>query len=359
MKPPLERIRPALGPMSAYHPPSAPPVKLDANESPWPLPAEARALVAAAVADVPLHRYPDVRADELRAAIAARYGGAPDELVIGAGSDEVIAILMLACARPGAVALFPEPTFVMYRVSATTHGLTPVGVPLRDDWSLDVDAMVAAIEARSPALVFLATPNNPTGNAFDERDVRTILAAAPGSIVVIDEAYQAFAGRSLAHLCEEHPNAAALGTLSKIGLAAARVGWARMHRALAHEVDKARQPYNLNALSQRLACLALGDLAPVLERHVAAIVAERARLAAALGAFDALTVFPSQANFLWVRVDGDAGALCDALRGDGVGVRAFGGDASGAGHVRVTVGTPGEDDRLLAALPAALAAAAG
>lgn len=353
----LSLVRPEIRPLRAYAPPATPPpVKLDANESPWPLPDEARRRLAEALAAVQAHRYPDARAGRVREALARRSGGSPDDYVLGAGSDEVIALLMTALVEPRAgrsraAVLVPEPTFVMFRIAAITHGLEPVGVPLDPDWHLDVEAMRRALREHRPNLVFLATPNNPTGNAYRDEDLRAVIESDPGALFIIDEAYGAFAGRSLASWCDRYPNVAALGTLSKVGLAAARVGWCRLPPALAVEVDKARQPYNLSTLAQTAAELALGELGPVLDDRVGRIVAERERLGEALARFDAFTVFPSQANFFLLHHAGDPEALTSSLRERGIAIKSFHGHGGRlAGHLRITVGTPEENDQLLAAL---------
>jgi histidinol-phosphate aminotransferase len=350
-------VRPELAQLRAYAAPSgAPPIKLDANESPWPLPAALRSRIAAELADIALHRYPDPRAEGVRAQLAAKLGARPEQLVLGSGSDEVIALLCTALARPRegrtrAVVLHPTPSFVMYRITALAHGLEPVEVPLLPDFSLDVPAMQAAIAAHRPSLVFLATPNNPTGNAFTDDAIRAVIESAPESLVVIDEAYAAFAGRSLSAWCDAYPNVALLGTLSKIGLAAIRLGWVRLPTALAAEVEKARQPFNLNALSQTVAALALGPLAPELDAHVAAIVAERTRLGRALAELPGVHVAPSDANFFLLRFDADPGPLVARLAAEGIAVRYFAGHGAALDRcVRVTVGTPAENDALLAAL---------
>ncbi|MFW6067569.1 MAG: histidinol-phosphate transaminase [Myxococcota bacterium] len=358
--PPLELVREQLAPLEAYAvPPTSPPVKLDANESPWPLEGEAREAIARALAAVELHRYPDPRATALREALCARLGSTPEELVLGSGSDEVIALMATALGRPPrgrdrAAVLYPEPTFVMFGLTARVHGLDAVGVPLGPSWELDLPAMLAAVERERPNLIFLASPNNPTGNAFDEGAVRAILETAPGSLVVVDEAYAPFSGRSLHGWRARYGNLALLGTLSKVGFAAARVGWVRMHPELAREVDKVRQPFNLNGLSQRVAEQVLGPLWPLVERQVGSVARERAVLAEALDALEGLRVWPSDANFLLVEVqEGNAGELARALRERGVAVRAFGRAAGRlAGHIRVTVGTPEENGRLLEALRA-------
>lgn len=262
--------------MRAYVPVSTgPAIRLDANESPHALPPEARALLADALGSVAMHRYPDVRATRLRELIAERAGAHPDEVVIGCGSDEAIALLLLTLAVPRAgreraAVLFPEPTFVMFRVNAVAQGLDPVGVPLDDAWDLDVPAMRAALAVSRPNVVFLPSPNNPTGNLFARDRVEAVVDAAPDALVVLDEAYGPFTATNYRDLRLARPNVAQLQTLSKLGLAAARVGWGILPRGLAAEVDKVRQPYNLNALSQRAAELprrARAALRPRRGRH--------------------------------------------------------------------------------------------
>ena len=345
--------------LTAYRVPATPPpIKLDANESPWPLPRAARTRLAEALAQVELHRYPDGRAQGVRAGLAARHGGKPDDYVLGSGSDEVIAMLMTACnqpraGRPRATVLFPTPTFVMYGITSRALGLEPVEVPLTADFDLDEAALMEAFERTQPNLAFYASPNNPTGNRFDDAILERIVQAFPGTLHIVDEAYGPFASRSLYTWCDRYPQVGTLGTLSKIGVAAARVGWVRLHAELAAEVEKVRQPFNLNALSQVTAELALGELAGVLDEQVASIIAERARLVAGLESDPRLHVYPSEANFVLVRVSGDSQALADDLLSRGVAVRSFqkyGGRL--VGHLRITVGTPSENEALLEALAA-------
>ena len=228
-------------------------VKLDANESPFPLPG------GAARADRRGGRRRAVqplsgRRRRRRGRGAARALALPDGLglILGNGSDELIQIIALALARPGAVVLAPEPTFVMYRMSALYAGMRFVGVPLAADFALDGDAMDAAIERERPALVFLASPNNPTGNQFAAADVERILRAAPG-LVVVDEAYGAYTDESFLPRVRDFANLLVLRTLSKIGMAALRLGYAVAAPEWIAELNKVRQPYNLNALTQAAA----------------------------------------------------------------------------------------------------------
>ncbi len=343
-------VRPEIRALTAYAVADAEgQIKLDANESPHPLPEAVRAKIAAAVAAVPFNRYPDGAAESVIAALRAA-AGIPDAsgVLLGNGSDELIAMIVCALARPGAAMLVPEPTFVMYRMNALYAGMRFVGVPLAADFSLDADAMLAAIKREHPALIFLASPNNPTGNRFATADVERILRAAPG-LVVVDEAYAAFADESLLARVGEFPNLLVLRTLSKIGMAALRLGYAVAAPAWIRELNKVRQPYNLNALTQAAAQVLLGERA-LLDRQVADIVAERARLAAALAAVPGVTVFPAHANFVLLRVP-DAPAWFARLSAAGILVKHLhGAHPLLAQCLRITVGRPAENDALLAAL---------
>jgi histidinol-phosphate aminotransferase len=355
-------LRPELAAIKAYGPVPTPPdvIRLDANESPHPLPPEARELLGRALAEVPAHRYPDVRATRLRELVAQREGVHPDQILFGCGSDEVIALTLNALARPRAgrekaAVVFPDPTFVMFRLSALALGMEPVGVALDPRWDLDVGAMRDALERARPNVVFLPSPNNPTGNLFSPERLGAIVAHARESLVVLDEAYGPFSRVNYRDVMRANANVGRLQTLSKLGLAAARVGWAILPLELAREVDKVRQPYNLNALSQRAAELCLTSLAPFFEQAVATILTERERLARGLGEVAGVTVSASASNFLWVELPVDAGEVHARLLARGVLVRSF--HAAGprlARRVRITVGTPAENDALLAALSACL-----
>jgi histidinol-phosphate aminotransferase len=350
-------FRPELADLRAYRVPASPPaVKLDANESPWSLPPEARARVASVMHAAEINRYPDGRATELRKALAWGLGGSEDEYVLGSGSDEIIALMATAMAAPRAgaprpVVVYPEPTFVMYRMTSHAHGWQTLGVPLDDRWDLDADAMAAAIETTKPHLVYYATPNNPTGNCFSRDRIETLVDGFPNTLHVIDEAYGAYSGQSFATLCEEKPQCALLGTLSKVGFAGIRVGWIRLDEALSAELEKVRQPFNLSTPAQMIATLALTDLAPLLEDHITTIVSERQRLATELDQHRALTCFPSDSNFLLVRYSGDVLELCRALLEREIAVRQFtSGDDRLRSCVRITIGTPDENQLLIEAL---------
>jgi histidinol-phosphate aminotransferase len=346
-------VRPEIRALTAYVVAKAPGlVKLDAMENPFPLPDVLRAEVAAAVAAVAVNRYPDGGADAVKAALRAALGLPPAAgLVVGNGSDELLQIVTVALAKPGATMLAPDPSFVMYRQNAVYAGMRFVGVPLRPDFALDVDAMLAAIREHRPALVFLAYPNNPTGNLFDAGALERILRAAPG-LVVVDEAYHAFAGASFLPRLPEFANLLVLRTVSKIGMAGLRLGYALAAPAWIAELEKVRQPYNLNALTQAAAPVILARM-DLLDAQAALLVAERARLERALAAMPGATVHPTAANFVLVRVQ-DAPATFARLRAAGLLVKNLHGWHPLLAHcLRITVGTPAENDQLLAALASA------
>ena len=353
-KSPKDLVREEVLALTAYHVgEAAGMVKLDAMENPYALPQDLRRELAELVAGAALNRYPNPQAPELKARLR-RSMGIPEgfDILLGNGSDEIIHILVQALARPGAVVLAPEPTFVMYGAYALVNGMRYVGVPLAPDFTLDGARMLAAIEAHQPALIFLAYPNNPTGNLFAEADVLRILRAAQG-VVVLDEAYQAFAQRSFLPRLAEFPNLVVMRTLSKSGMAGLRLGYAAGDPAWMREFDKVRPPYNVNVLTQLVAERLLAH-AGVLEQQAAAILAERARLKAELQQMRGVTVFASDANFLLARVP-DAARSFAGMKQRGVLVKLLhGGHPLLAQCLRITVGTAEENTLCLAALRAAL-----
>ncbi len=353
-----ELTRPELAELRAYVPEHHDGLvaKLDANEAPPIRSRELSEIVTKAVSKVALERYPDARASELKDAIAGRAGITPGEVFVGAGSDEVIALLCTALSRPkgrnpAGVILSPSPSFVMYRVTARAHGQKAVEVPLDASWELDVRTMSLAIETMQPNVVFIATPNNPTGNAMSEDKVEAVVAAAPNALVVIDEAYADYAGKSLRGLRAKNDNVAILRTVSKLGLAALRVGWLEARPALVAELDKARQPFNVSATSQAAVAAVLRDGAEHLNHVVDVVVRERVRVVAALATLPGVAVTPSDANFLWLRTDRPAEEVYAGLLARGVLVRSF--HQSGGRlrqQLRVTIGLPEENDLFLQAM---------
>jgi histidinol-phosphate aminotransferase len=348
---PDDLIRPEVLAMHAYAVADASGmVKLDAMENPYRLPPELRRELAERLAAVELNRYPEPNPAALRELIAHKMKvPAGMEILLGNGSDDLIQVLTLALARPGSVLMYPSPTFVMYSMNATFCGMKAVAVPLRDDFTLDADAFIARMRVEKPALVFLAYPNNPTGVLYPHADVARIIEAAPG-LVVLDEAYHVFAGKSFMDELPRYRNLVVLRTVSKLGLAGIRLGYLAGRPEWLRELNKVRQVYNINVLTEAAARFMLERL-DVLEGQAAEIRAERARLGAALRALGGVTVFPSEANFFLLRVP-DAQRTYEALRSQGVLVRNL---HPGLGNcLRVTVGTPDENRILINALKEAL-----
>ena len=349
-KAPEEIIRSEIVALKAYHvPDSAGLVKLDAMESPYALPAELQVEVARLAETAELNRYPDPGAARLKASLRAALDiPSGMEVLLGNGSDEIIQMLTMAAARPGAVVLGLEPSFVMFRMIAMFCGVRFVGVPLKTDFSLDADKVIAAIAEHQPALVFIAYPNNPTGNLFDEAAMTRIIEAAPG-MVVVDEAYHAFAGRSFMPRLKDHPNLLVMRTLSKSGLAGLRLGLIAGTGAWLSQVDKVRLPYNINVLTQLVAERVLRHHER-LAQQAAAIKAERTRLFDELKRMPGVQPFPSDANFILFKT-GKAEQVFNGLRQRGVLIRNLHGSHPAlADCLRVTVGTPAEDARFLDAL---------
>ena len=348
---PAKLIRPELLALSAYHVAEADGmVKLDAMENPYPLPERLRRELGEVLARVDLNRYPEPTGRKLRELLARKMEIPPGmELLLGNGSDDLIQMVSLALARPGAVAMYPAPTFVMYSLNALFTGMKGVGVPLREDFSFDVDAFIERMRVEKPALVFIAYPNNPTGVLYPEEGVAQVIKACPG-LVVVDEAYHVFARKTFMPRLAEFPNLVVVRTVSKLGLAGIRLGYMAGRPEWIREFNKVRQAYNVNVLTQAAALFILEHL-DVLEEQAARIRADRTLLGEALAALPGTRVFPSEANFFLVRVkDGDA--TYESLRRQGVLVRNLHPGLENC--LRINVGTPDENRILLTALREAL-----
>jgi histidinol-phosphate aminotransferase len=351
-------IRPEIRAMATYPVTDAAGlIKLDAMESPYGLPEDLAREVGETVSRVALNRYPVPTLTRLRALIRAKMGvPAGFDVLCGNGSDECIQYVTAACAREGAVVMAPAPSFVMFRMHALFYRLRFVGVPLRADFSLDVEAFLAAIEEHRPALLWLAYPNNPTGSPFAASEVERIVRAAPG-LVVIDEAYQPFAADTFMPRLTDFANLAVMRTVSKISLAGVRLGYVAAAPAWLAEFDKTRAPYNISVLAEAVAIKVLENK-HVIDAQAARVLAERPVVQAALARLAGVTQFPSAANFICVRIDGPPGsgtAVHAAMKRAGVLVRNFdGGDPLLANCLRLGLGTPDENRAMLAALENAL-----
>jgi len=349
-------IRPEIQNLDAYQVPDAAGlIKLDAMENPYTWPEGLRREWLEALQAVHLNRYPDPQGNELRAVLRASMG-IPDAmgLLLGNGSDELIQMLALAVAQPGRKILSLDPGFVMYRMIARFAGMAYVGVPLRaEDFSLDLPALSAALEKEQPAIVFIAYPNNPTGNLFDADAVVRIIEATPG-LVVLDEAYAPFTDRSFLPRLGDWSNLVVMRTLSKMGLAGLRLGYLAGPNELIAEIDKTRLPYNIGVLTQASAAFALRHR-EVLDEQTRRIRGERSRLFTRLSGLDGVRPYPSETNFILLRVPtGRAGEIFESLKRSGVLVKNLDGTQPLLEDcLRVTVGRAEENDAFLAALASA------
>ena len=358
----LNRIRPDVRAMHAYAVQSAEGLlKMDAMENPFGLPPTLQAALGQRLGSLALNRYPGARNDDLRAALA-RHAGMPDghALILGNGSDELITLLALACAQPGAKVLAPVPGFVMYAMSAQLQGLGFVGVPLTPDFALDEAAMLAAIAEHRPAITYIAYPNNPTATLWDEAVVQRIVDAvgACGGIVAMDEAYQPFASRTWLDRIRAEParnsHVLLMRTLSKFGLAGVRLGYLIGPAPLVGEIDKVRPPYNVSVLNCEAALFAL-EHAEVFAEQARELRAQREVLLAALRSMPGiLKCWDSEANMVLVRVQ-DAARTFAGMRERKVLIK----NVSTmhpmlANCLRLTVGSADDNARMLQALQASL-----
>jgi histidinol-phosphate aminotransferase len=322
-------------------------VKLDAMENPYPLPDDLRAEVERALSDVLVNRYPDPEAKRLKALLGEYLGVAPDNLLLGNGSDEIIGMIISAFGgSPGLVA-YPKTTFSMYGIIARSLGQETLELPLTDEFDIDFDNTLRLIMGQRPKVVFLAYPNNPTGNLFDRDKVRRLIAGTFG-MVVVDEAYYSFSGESFINDIKEYPNLIVLRTLSKIGMAGLRVGIMAANPDVLAEVNKVRLPYNLNSLSQAAAEVILRRR-DVIDLQVATLIDEREKLYTELSGMPGVTAYPSKTNFILFRVKG-AARIFEALKERGILIRNMDSPGPLADCLRVTVGTPDENAEFLKTL---------
>lgn len=325
------------------------PVRLNTNENPFPPPAEVMESVAEAVGAAHLNRYPDREASEMRAALAGYAGHVPEGTWAANGSNEVLQQICQAFGGPGACAMTFEPSYAMHPLIARVTGMRTVSVPRRsEDFSVDLPAALAAIQSREPAIVFVTSPNNPTGNATSAEVVAELCAAATG-VVVVDEAYREFGSSTSQGLLEERANLIITRTMSKaFALAGVRVGYCLTSEELVEDLHLVRLPYHLSALTQAAAVAALSHAEACLAQ-VAVLIGERDRVIGALGAMG-VEVLPSEANFFCFAILRPPAETWRALLDKGVLVR----DVSGWGDLgrflRACVGTPEENDAFLVAM---------
>jgi histidinol-phosphate aminotransferase len=358
---PEKLLRPELAKMQAYLvADSTGLIKLDAMENPYTFPAALKEQWLEELKRVELNRYPNPQASELKQTFQKAFSLSPKlELMFGNGSDELIQLLIMAVAKPGASILTVTPSFSMYKLIAEYVGVKVVEVPLqRDSFALQMDLLLAEMQTHQPAVIFLACPNNPTGTLWPQDQIEEIIKRATG-MVVIDEAYSPFASYSMMPLVERYPHALMMRTVSKMGLAGLRLGWMLGDAQWMGELNKMRLPYNINALTQASANFSLQNIS-VFDEQAKQICQQREVLFKALQVMDKLQVFPSEANFILFKIlSGTANRVYENLLKNKIIIKNVSSGLPGndllENCLRVTVGTEEENQAFIKALDSALA----
>ncbi len=324
-------------------------VRFDTNTAAWPPVAWEQIVLD--LPRVPANEYPHPSNEPLRAALASRMGVPPEQVIVTLGADEALMLVASAYLGPERVAVMADPSFAMFRVVSEGVGARVVTVPVDAEWDLPLEPLLQAGRDPSVHVVWLCSPNNPTGRTLSSDFVRTVLDELPDVVIAVDEAYAEISGTSVADLVLSSSNGILIRTFSKgYGLAGARVGYAVANPAVARTLDTLRLPQNISAFGIAAACRALDDQAGLQER-VASIVAERARFGDELRA-RGWEVVPSSGNFVLARAPRSAVAVAEWLQGAGLVVRSYPGHPRLKDWLRMTVRSPEEDDRLLRRLDA-------
>ena len=317
-------------------------IKLHANENPFSPSPDIQKLFAQTLSEIEFNRYPDPCSLGLRKVLSKKLHIAPNHLVIGNGSDELILLLMQIFCEPGASVAFPDPTFAMYSIIAKGMGLKPISFPLDNQWNFSAEQFLELAKKNKAQIIFISYPNNPTGNCFEEEQVRKVIEEFKG-IVVLDEAYYDFSKRSFIDLIKNHNNLIVLRSLSKIGLAALRVGFGVAHPKIIEVIDKVRLPYNSNAVSQKFSEKALQNF-PLIQEQIDKIISERKRLRSVMSKIPSVTTFPSDSNFILFRSELE---VFQGLIDGGILIRELGSHPRLKNCLRVTIGSPSENDAFL------------
>jgi len=343
-------VKPSVRKLKAYSVDETPVrIKLDAMENPFPLPEEVRTEISEVVRNARINRYPDPSAKELTRSIAGLWGLDPEQMVLGNGSDELIQTIILAFGGP---VLTPSPSFAMYEITARALSQKVFTVPLKKNFVLNADAIIKKARQVKARVIFLACPNNPTGNRFSNFDVLNVLDFTR-AVVVIDEAYFSFSGKSFMPVLKDYPNMIILRTLSKIGFAGLRVGVLTAAPEVIDELNKIRLPYNINMLSQAAAVAAL-KRRDVLDQQISLLISGRERLYNALSRTKGITAYPSETNFILFRTTTDSTDIYNKLKQAGILIKNLNRPGPLRNCLRVTVGTPEENSEFLKALKSIL-----
>ncbi len=343
---PLDLLRPGIRTLRPYSiDETSSRIKMDANESPFDPPEEIRQEISDELRRIHFNRYPDPGAVTLKKRISEYLQVEPEYLMLGNGSDELIGYLITAFTGRNNGVLFPVPTFSMYGIIARAQGQTPIEVPLDSQFQIDPGVFLHSVRKHTPQIVFLASPNNPTGNGFAEETVFRVLEESQ-AIVVVDEAYIDFSSHpGFMKYLQTAPNLVILRTLSKIGMAALRIGILVSSREITGELEKVRLPYNINTFSQAAASALLSH-PEVLKKQIRMIIEERERLFGSMSGITGIQTYPSQANFILFRTQG-AEELYRSLLKAGILVRNLDQPGPLQGCLRVTVGMPEENTEFL------------
>lgn len=352
----LKWIRPEIRALSAYHVADASGLlKLDAMENPYALPDAVRQAWLEAASAAEINRYPDPAAMALKDTLQQLMRPPVDTaMILGNGSDELIQMLAMVVAEQGRCIMSFEPGFVMYRMIAEFVGMEYVGMPLDDGFDIDLDATLSAIETSQPAIIFIAYPNNPSANCFNESAIDMIIEAAPG-LVVIDEAYHPFAQKSYMDKLQQYDQMLVMRTVSKMGLAGLRLGVLCGKPELIDEIDKVRLPYNINVLTQSVSNSVLQNT-DALDEQAAKIREQRETMFEQLDSLAGIKPYPSDANFFLFRVEQkDAAKVFESIKQQGVLIKNMNASEGALKNcLRVTVGTAEENQAFLTALKNAI-----
>lgn len=322
-------------------------IKLSSNELSIDIPEEVKRRIAEEVAKIPFHRYPDPEASLLKEALAERLGIKPENLLLGNGSDELIYYLSISIGEFDRGVFYPIPTFSMYGISAQILGRERVEVGLDENFDIDIEKSLKAIEEKRPIIAYFAYPNNPTGNCFNEDKIRKI--REKGVFLVVDEAYYSYSGKTFLEEALSREDTVILRTLSKIGMAGLRIGFMIGKEEIIKELGKIRLPFNINYSSQVIARLMLTEFYHIIDEAVRVVIKERERVHRELSKVEGIKVYPSDANFiLFKSLYMPADILHRRLIEEGVLVRDF--SYMIPQCLRVTIGKPQENDAFLEAL---------
>jgi len=345
----MELVRGKVKALKAYHVETVDAeIKLHANENPYPPPPELFGQLQESLKGFLLNRYPDPDCRILKQSISAMNHVREDSLVIGNGSDELIQLVLQVFCEEGDTFAFTDPTFAMYAIIGHGLGLEPRPFPLNDSWDFNGKEFLDFAAGQKARVIFFSYPNNPTGNCYSEDAIRTVIEGFQG-IAVLDEAYYDFSRHTFIDEIKKHNNLIVLRSLSKIGLAALRVGYGVADPVIIEQINKVRLPYNSNTISQTFAAHVLSNFSPV-KKQIDTILKERTRMIEALSAIKYLTVFPSDSNFILFRVEKEGEKLFKNLMENGILIRNLNSHPRLKNCLRVTVGTPEENDQFLAQL---------